>query len=109
MGQCPFTTLSPRQPVTAVPFAVYALNGNWNTNGADIYNDNSGNVGIGTTTPTAKFEVIRSAGDGIGDAVWGQTATTLGAAIPQFSRGDAVGQGFPLGSDVEQIRSAVFG
>jgi hypothetical protein len=29
----------------------------WSANGNDIYNDNSGNVGIGTTTPSAKLEV----------------------------------------------------
>jgi len=30
---------------------------NWNLSGADIYNTNSGNVGIGTTTPQAKLDV----------------------------------------------------
>lgn len=29
----------------------------WNTNGANIYNSNSGNVGIGTTTPSAPLDV----------------------------------------------------
>jgi hypothetical protein len=29
----------------------------WSASGNDIYNDNSGNVGIGTTTPSAKLEV----------------------------------------------------
>lgn len=30
----------------------------WTTNGNDIYNGNSGNVGIGTTNPTAKLNVL---------------------------------------------------
>lgn len=30
----------------------------WKTSGIDIYNNNSGNVGIGTSTPTSKFDVI---------------------------------------------------
>ncbi|PLW92826.1 MAG: hypothetical protein C0592_08780, partial [Marinilabiliales bacterium] len=41
----------------SVPYALYALNssgggGNWTVSGNDIYNANTGNVGIGTTTPT---------------------------------------------------------
>ena len=31
--------------------------GNWTLNGTDIYNNNTGNVGIGTTSPAAKLEV----------------------------------------------------
>jgi hypothetical protein len=31
--------------------------GQWTSSGADIYNSNTGNVGIGTTTPHAKLEV----------------------------------------------------
>lgn len=37
----------------------------WSTNGADIYNSNAGNVGIGTTTPITKLTIqtpINSAG-----------------------------------------------
>src|SRR5215471_3969924 len=29
----------------------------WTTSGSNIYNSNSGNVGIGTTTPIAKLDV----------------------------------------------------
>ena len=31
--------------------------GDWTVNGNDMYNNNSGNVGVGTTTPTFKLEV----------------------------------------------------
>ena len=43
----PFTTLDPRQPLTAAPFAVHALNaGQWQSSGSAIMNTNSGFVGI---------------------------------------------------------------
>jgi hypothetical protein len=57
-----FTTLSPRQPMTAVPYALYALTGPgsgdpWAVNGNDVFNTNTGNVGIGTSTPGEKLTV----------------------------------------------------
>jgi hypothetical protein len=56
------TPLSPRQPVNATPYALYALagpgvGGFWAENGTAIYNTNSGNVGIGTTGPVAPLDV----------------------------------------------------
>ena len=39
------------QQMLSVPYALYAVNGNWTKTGNDISNSNSGNVGIGTTTP----------------------------------------------------------
>ncbi|HUU95952.1 MAG TPA: hypothetical protein VM487_09430 [Phycisphaerae bacterium] len=58
-----YTVLSPRQPLNATPYALYALSGPgsggyWTANGNDIYNTNSGNVGIGTTTPQGQLEVL---------------------------------------------------
>lgn len=32
----------------------------WGNNGANIYNTNTGNVGIGTTTPSAPLEINKS-------------------------------------------------
>ena len=63
-----FTTLSPRQPLTAAPYALYALGGPggvtgyWAATGTDIHNTNSGKVGIGTDTPTGLLDVESTAG-----------------------------------------------
>lgn len=42
-----------------------ATNSHWILTGNDLRNSNSGNVGVGTTTPTAKFHIENSAGAGI--------------------------------------------
>ncbi len=57
-----YTPLTPRQPLTPVPFALYALDGPggagpWTTNGGHIHNTNTGNVGVGTDTAAAKLHV----------------------------------------------------
>ncbi len=62
-GGEPYTVLSPRQPVTATPFALYALagpggaGGHWAASGDDIYNTNFGNIGVGTNSPLEKLHV----------------------------------------------------
>ncbi|MFO0839912.1 MAG: tail fiber domain-containing protein [Phycisphaerae bacterium] len=63
----PFVTLSPRQAVTATPYALYAANvagvDGHSLDAADgspsdaVFVDNAGNVGIGTTTPSATLDV----------------------------------------------------
>lgn len=46
-GSGAYTTLTPRQPLTAAPYALYALNaGQWQSSGSAIMNANSGFVGI---------------------------------------------------------------
>ena len=50
--------------------SVADINNLWRANGNDIYNLNSGNVGIGTTSPAQKLEIA-------GDANQGQTPPTL--------------------------------
>jgi hypothetical protein len=56
-------TISGTTQLLSVPYALYAGNAGassqWATNGTDIYNNNnSGNVGIGLSIPTAKLDVI---------------------------------------------------
>ena len=57
------TALSPRQPVSAAPYALYAVSGpggsggDWAANGSHIYNTNPGYVGIGTTHPARQLHV----------------------------------------------------
>jgi len=57
-----YTELSPRQPLKATPYALYALNGPgsggfWAGSGNDVYNTNSGNIGVGTSSPLEKLHV----------------------------------------------------
>jgi hypothetical protein len=73
-----FTGLTPRQPLTAAPYALRTrgLDGH-SLDAADgsptdmLFVDNSGNVGIGTTTPSANLHV---AGDIRTDGAFGLTA-----------------------------------
>ncbi|MHC4601985.1 MAG: hypothetical protein ACYS6W_01500 [Planctomycetota bacterium] len=56
-----YTILSPRQHVTPTPYALYAEttsdDNDWIISGDDMYSIPTGNVGIGSTNPTAKLEV----------------------------------------------------
>ncbi|MBZ0267960.1 hypothetical protein K8I85_07380 [bacterium] len=54
----PFTTLSPRQPLTAVPFAQQALEGaGWAGSGTDLVLDGYTAVGIGVSNPVEELQV----------------------------------------------------
>lgn len=57
-----YEILSPRQPISAAPYALYALSGPespeyWSLSGNDLSNTNTGNVGIGTTAPSHTLTV----------------------------------------------------
>ena len=67
--------LSPRQPVTATPYALYALDGldstdHWAVSGDDVYNTNNGKVGVGTAEPSGSLHVTN---DGETHAIWAET------------------------------------
>ncbi len=58
-----YTTLSPRQEVTAAPYSLYALNVSpsatpWIFSGANATYTGTGNVGAGTASPTAKLHIL---------------------------------------------------
>src|SRR5437879_2931842 len=59
----------------------------WRFNGNDIYAANSGNVGLGTSAPTSKLDVINSAPGGIG--VSGVHSATTGTAPGVYGETDS--------------------
>jgi hypothetical protein len=65
-GSGQYLALSPRDKITATPYALYALNG---ANGVWVYDTNQQSVsvvgkkvGIGTSNPTAALEVVSATG-----------------------------------------------
>ncbi len=70
-GGTTYTTMGTTQ-LLSVPYALYAgsAGGNsWNSNGNNIYNNNIGNVGIGTNSPTSKL-VIKQTTTNINDTLF---------------------------------------
>ena len=65
-GAGPFVTLTPRQPLTAVPYAMYALAGagQWTPAINAGLNYTAGNVSVGTTTQQAKVTIYPNTGGG---------------------------------------------
>ena len=72
------TTINARRvaEVTATLICFFATGNSasaqeWETNGSDIYNANSGNVGIGTTDPESKLHVNGDLALGVARNLWG--------------------------------------
>lgn len=95
----------PAMPLTSVPFAVRAAvadsvagggggaDGDWSFNGDDLYAAVPGNVGIGTTTPRRRLEIL---GDGTeGGIRWG---TTYGGSLLGDIYHGGTGNGFIINS-----------
>ena len=63
----------------------------WTTNGTNIYNTNTGNVGICISSPVSKLEILQSgggSGQNVGLKIWaGNTNTYFGNSQIQFSYG----------------------
>jgi hypothetical protein len=104
-----FTTLDPRQPLTAAPYALYALHGPssagyWAANGDDIYNANSGRVGIGTTSPSHQLHV-ESAEE---RAIFGDNLATSGTAYGVYGRSNST-TGFGVYGEATAFSGGNFG
>ncbi len=52
--------------LNSVPYALYAgSSGDWTKSGSNIYNSNTGNVGIGTNAPTSKLTIVKALGNSL--------------------------------------------
>ena len=93
-----YFTISPRQRINAAPYAITASSARWlrgrNSTEKVVYVDDSGNVGVGTTTPSAKFEVKGRIKDETGFVMPVGTILAYSAATAPsgwlFCNGDAV-------------------
>lgn len=73
----------------------------WSPNGTDIYNNNSGNVGIGTTSPEQKLDVIgyTRIGSGAGNANMGLLLATPAPGIALIRAGGRAYTDFRIEQD----------
>ncbi len=106
-----WVTLSPRQPITPAPYALYAFNSSggggdclWSENGSDIY-FNTGEVGVGTSTPSYPLHAISTggntavAGENPGESTSGYLGHEYGGVYGEGSyAGYFVGRGYFSGN-----------
>jgi hypothetical protein len=106
-GSGQYQALSPRDKITATPYALYALNG---ANGVWVYDTNQQSVsvmgkkvGIGTSNPTAALEVVSATGGddsvklpagSIGANEIGAELLTSAVNFPLQTGNPSVGQSF---------------
>ena len=94
-----FTPLTPRQELTAAPYALAALGGPagsglWQSSAANIFNTNAGNVGVGTTDPHHRLRIS-------GGPVWTSNGWTGSLELDNAAaigwQGNTGGQRFGIG------------
>ncbi|MBW7906126.1 MAG: hypothetical protein LC135_16825 [Phycisphaerae bacterium] len=119
-GGGPFTILAPRQPLSAVPYALYALGGAgdglWTAVADDIFSANPGSVGIGVAAPAARLHVestltrtIMASNTASGSGVYGVAHGTTGRGLfGQATAGSGVNYGV-YGESVSSTGRGVFG
>ncbi|MEW6249072.1 MAG: hypothetical protein AB1716_00370 [Planctomycetota bacterium] len=88
-----WVVLTPRQPILAAPYALYALDGGgeggaclWSQNGSDIYY-NAGRVGVGTGTPAYPLHVYSAAAR----AMYAENGAASGASFAVYGRATGTG------------------
>jgi hypothetical protein len=99
-GSGQYQALSPRDKITATPYALYALNG---ANGVWVYDTNQQSVsvmgkkvGIGTSNPTAALEVVDATGgdDSVKLPAGSIGLSEVGFALPAVGSLDFVNSNF---------------
>jgi hypothetical protein len=107
-GSGSYTTLSPRQSVTAAPYAVFSSSP-WATGTSGTISYSDGNVGVGTETPTRPLHAVGS-GDTVyaesatGTAVFGRSSTGVGVVGAHAATGNYA----ELGRATDAIHAVAF-
>jgi hypothetical protein len=84
--------------------ATYSLSSNWTLNGADIYNNNTGNIGIGVTTP---LEKVHARDNFLVDGTYGGTdileVNGAGSRMFFYPRKAAFRAGYATGTEWDDL------